>query len=337
VTETGLDLASYVSLAQAKSKALALRKQIANGICPITARRMDKANATTFKEVCDAWVATHRPSWRSASQLKNCNVLLMQHGRALHHLAVKDVTPAHIERALQPLWAQTPKQARRALSMIERVLDYAKAKGYREGDNPAQWKGNMEYRFPKQPATERAHFEAMDYSKVPGFVKELRQRQSRSVAACALEFLILTCARSGEVLKSTWDEFDLESRLWTLAPDRTKQGRAHVVPLSDRAVAILQRQKEFANGSPYVFPGNDGALSDRAMAIMLWNNGMKETVHGFRSSFRDWAGNETSFAREPVEHCLAHKCGNAVEQAYRRGDSLAKRRVIMDAWAQFCG
>jgi integrase len=333
-------MAANVSLAQAKSKAGGLRKQIANGICPIHAKRAERGSHVTFKEVADGWIETHKVSWKGgseSSQMKNAVLLLHVHAAPLTQKRVAEITPDMIQSALKELWARTPNQARRTLSMFERVFDYAKAKGFRVGDNPCAWKGNMEYRFPRQRAQDRKHHSAMDYQALPGFVRELRKKQHTATWAVGLEFLILTCTRTSEVLKAQWSEIDWDQRLWTIPADRMKAGRQHQVPLSDRAMALLARQKKYSNQSPFIFTGySREALAGKAMINGLRGMGVKESVHGFRSSFRDYMGNETSFAREPVEHCLAHRLGNSTEQAYRRQTALKKRQEIMEAWSLYC-
>jgi integrase len=220
--------------------------------------------------------------------------------------------------------------------MWARVFDFAKARGAREGDNPAAWRGNMEYRFPRQPNIDRNHYAAMDYVELPGFLAELRARQVRSSAARALEFLILAAARTGEVLNMAWDEIDWDNKVWSLIGMRTKQGRPHRVPLSTRAMELLAVQQQCRNGSPYVFLGNRKQLCGKSMVWVLRDMGSKVTVHGFRSTFRDWCGNETEFPREYVEECLGHLIGNATERAYRRSDALEKRRAILQSWCEFC-
>ncbi|MFS8115803.1 tyrosine-type recombinase/integrase [Rhizobium jaguaris] len=338
VTETGLDLFAHVTMNQAKVKAQNLRRQVSNGICPNTAKRIERANQTTFEQCCRDWIKTHKPSWRSESMTKNCNVLLMLHGKPLLHRPVKSITAHMVEKALSHLWQTHPAQARRALNMWERVFDYAIAKELYAGNNPAAWKSCHQYRFPTRKATDKQHFAAMDYAALPGFIKQLRLRQERATGAVALEFLILTCARTGEVLNATWDEIDFEKRLWSIPAEKTKQGRAHIVPLSDRAVELLQHQLQYRDGSDYVFTGYKGTkLADKAMTMLLRNMKVDCTIHGFRSSFRDWAGDCTEFAREHVEACLAHAVGSQVELAYRRLTALQKRRAIMDAWAEYCG
>jgi integrase len=244
------------------------------------------------------------------------------------------ITTDQIQVALSDLWTKYPNQARRALNMWERVFDYAKAKGMRQGDNPAAWRGCHEYRWPKQRHAERGHFAALPYEQIPEFMNALRQKQGRSITAYALEFVVLTVCRSGEALNMSWSEIDWDNRVWTIPKMRTKQSRQHQVPLSTRAMELLLRQKEVSNGSPYVFTGYKRQLS--AMRWFLKDMGYTVTVHGFRSSFRDWCGDCTEFAREHVESCLGHQVGNGTELAYRRSTALEKRRAIMQAWCKFC-
>jgi hypothetical protein len=283
VTETGLGLFPAVAPNDARSKALDLQKQITQGICPITAKRAARVYPVvqTFGECCEAWIKTHEPGWRSTSQLKSAKVLLFGHGKPLLVVPVASITPDQIQSALANLWARCPLQARRALAMFERVLDFAKARGQRTGDNPAAWRGCHQYRWPKRLHTDHKHYAAMDYVELPGFVAELRARQVRSSAARALEFLILTCARSGEVLGAQWSEIDWDNKVWSLVGMRTKQGRPHRVPLPDRAMELLAVQRQCANGSDYVFTGNGhGPLSGKAMTWVLRDMGSKVKREG---------------------------------------------------------
>jgi integrase len=338
VTETGLGPWPAIAPDDARDKAHELRKQIVNGICPIAARRADRAVATTFAEAADAWIETHKPGWRSASQLKNARILLHQHGAPLAKVPVSEVNPDKIQSALEELWVRHPAQARRALAMFERVLDFARAKGWRNGDNPASWRGMHEYRFPRQKSKELRHFAALPYVELPEFVRKLRVRQSRSSGAVALEFTILTATRTGEVLGMQWSEIDWDNRVWTLPAERTKQGRQHQVPLCNRAMKLLEEQRHYSPGSEYVFTGyKRDRLAEKSMVSVLKNLRVDVTVHGFRSTFRDWAGDMTDFAREHVEECLAHSVGNGTERAYRRQNGLEKRRLIMEEWSGFCG
>jgi integrase len=336
-TETGLNLANVVSLTQAKARAGDLRKQIASGVCPIHAKRDLCASQVTFKECCDQWIETHKPSWRGKSMEKDVNILLHQHGAALANKPVRHITPDVVQGALTELWAKYPLQGRRALAAWERVLDFAKAKGWRQGDNPASWRGCHEYRFARVREIDRKHWDALPYEMMPEFMVALRKKQARSISAVALEFCILTAARSGEVFGMQWSEIDWDKRTWTVPASRMKAGREHVVPLCARAIEMLILQRQYSNGSEYVFTGNRQAkLTNTSMRSVLGYMRVKTSVHGFRSTFRDWAGDKTHFQREHVEACLAHRVGNAVEQAYRRQTALEKRRVILEAWAAFC-
>jgi integrase len=225
--------------------------------------------------------------------------------------------------------------ASRLRGRIEKVLDAARAKGFRNGENPARWRGHLDHLLPKQSKLIRGHHAAMPYNDIAAFVGRLRQ--SDSLAARALELTILTAARSGEILGMRWSEIDLDKRVWTLPPDRMKAGREHRVPLPECAVAILRQLAEIRTGD-FVFPGQrkNRPLSNMAMEMMLRRMNADFTVHGFRSSFRDWAGNETHYPRDLIETALAHVIGDKAEQAYRRSDALEKRRQLMEAWAAYC-
>jgi integrase len=336
VTETGLGLIQVLTLAEAKSKVLDLQKQIAQGICPITAKRTSRGQTTTctFGQCCEAWIKTHEPSWRSTSQLHNVRVLLFGHGKPLLGVPVSTITPDMVQATLSGLWAKHPNQARRALAAFARVLDFARARGMRQGDNPANWRGCQEYRFPRSNKINSNHYAAMDYTELPEFLTKLRARQKRSAGARALEFLILTAARTGEVLNMTYDEIDWDAKVWNLVGMRTKQGRAHRVPLSTRAMNLLERRKSCSN---FVFFGyNRRQLSAKIMPYVLRSMGSTVTVHGFRSTFRNWAGDVTDYQREHIEECLGHAVGNATERAYRRSDALEKRRAILQSWCEYC-
>jgi integrase len=239
---------------------------------------------------------------------------------------VDTITTEHVLAVLKPIWTRR----------IEKVLDAAKAKGYRSGENPARWRGHLDHLLPKPRKLTRGHHAAMPYEEVPAFISELRKRQA--TAALALEFCILTAARSGEVLGVRRSEIDFDKKVWTVPASRMKGGREHRVPLSTRAFGIITELVE-SHSSEFIFPGQmqKKPMSNMAMDMMLRR--MKRTgvtVHGFRSSFRDWAGNVSSFPREVTETALAHVIGDKAEQAYRRSDALDKRRKLMDAWAAYC-
>jgi integrase len=232
---------------------------------------------------------------------------------------------------LQPLWAKTPETASRLRGRLELVLDFAKAQGWRTGENPARFKGHLENILPRRSKLARSHHAAMPYGELPAFIRGLRAHES--IATHALEFLILTAARLGEVLGATWPEMDLEAAVWTIPASRMKAGQEHRVPLSPAAVAILKHAAE-CQFSEFIFVGRSRSrpVSRSALRKVLPAN---VTIHGFRSSFRDWAGNETNFPRELAEQSLAHRTGDATELAYRRGDALEKRRALMTAWANY--
>jgi integrase len=250
---------------------------------------------------------------------------------------VSKIAAPDVLAVVGPLWSTKTETAIRVRARIERVLDYAKAKGYRSGDNPARWKGGLEALLPKpKPQSKRVrHLAAMDYRKVPTFMAKLRQQET--VVASALEFQVLTAARTGEVLNATWGEIDLENKLWTVAAERMKASREHVVPLSTRALSILRDMKKLRT-SEFVFVGfRDGKpMWGNTVLRVLKQMGHNVTAHGFRSSFRDWCGDATNYPREIAEAALAHTVGDQTERAYRRLSALEKRRELMDAWANYC-
>ena len=248
---------------------------------------------------------------------------------------VDAIETADVLTVLQPIWQTKPETASRVRGRIERILNAAKAKGYRSGENPAAWRGHLDNLLPKQSRLSRGHHAAMPYAKLPAFVAQLRARDA--MAARALEFTILTAARSGEVRGAVWSEIDLGAKVWTIPPERMKAARQHSVPLSARAIDIL-REVSRARNSDFVFPGQLAGkpLSALALERLLIRIGIEDTVHGFRSTFRDWCGEETHFARELAEHALAHAMGDKAEQSYRRGNALEKRRALMEAWSTFC-
>jgi integrase len=260
---------------------------------------------------------------------------LREYAAPLRSMPIDTITTEDILGVLKPIWSTKAETTSRLRGRVERVLNAAKAKGYRSGENPAAWRGHLENLLPKRQKLARGHHAAMPYADVPAFVARLRERQA--TAALMLEFAILTTARSGEVLGARWPEIDFGAKVWTIPPERMKAGREHRVPLSERAVTILNKMNEARTGE-YAFPGSVGGrpLSVMAMDMVLRRMGQDVTVHGFRSSFRDWAGNETHFPRELAEHALAHVIGDKAEQAYRRSDALEKRRALMDAWAAYC-
>jgi integrase len=337
VTEMGLGGAD-VTLAESRDRATHARKLVATGVNPIEARRADRLAQQGCKTFWDCATALHtskRTEWRSPKHAGQWLASVEQHAKSLHAVPVDEVDTAAVLGALQPIWKAMPETASRLRGRIEATLDYAKAHGLRSGDNPARWRGHLALILPRRGKLAKAHHAAMPYGDVPAFIGRLRERPA--MAATALEFAILTAARSGEVLGAQWQEIDLDAKVWTIPAARMKAAKEHRVPLSCRAVAIVKGLAEARTGA-FVFSGQRPGkpLSGMALEMVLRRMKIKATPHGFRSSFRDWVGDATHFPRELAEAALAHVAGDATEQAYRRSDALEKRRAIMTAWAQYC-
>ncbi len=340
VTETGLGSADVVSLAEVRDKAHEARKLLERGENPIEAKRQAATVETrkpTFGQCADALIAAKESEWRNEKHRNQWRMTLENYAAPLRSRPVDEIDTAAVLAVLTPLWQTRAETASRLRGRIEAVLDAAKARGHRSGENPAAWRGHLSHLLPKRGKLSRGHFEAMAYSDLPAFIGKLRHMES--TVALALELLVLTATRSGEVRGATWNEFDLDAKVWTIPAERTKAGRQHRIPLAARAAEIIGKAAEAKTGE-LVFPGRrpDRPLSGTAMEMLLRRMKIEgATPHGFRSSFRDWAGNETHFARELAEAALAHSTGNAVEAAYRRSDALEKRRALMEAWADYCG
>jgi integrase len=332
--EMGLGSLRDVPLAKARQRAADARQKLADGLDPIALR--DKPKTMTFGEAADALFENLSPSWRGEKHRANWKMTLTVYCASLWAKSVAEIGTEDVLKILQPLWAAKPVTASRLRGRIERVLDFARARGQRSGENPARWRGHLDAILPRPRKFAQRHHKAMPFDEVPASVAAVRER--REVASRALEFLILTAARSGEVLGAQWDEVNFEARVWTVPAIRMKGGREHRVPLSARAIEIL-REMERYRFSEFVFPGfkHKKPLSKMALDRVLRRMKVDVTVHGFRSAFRDWAGERTHFPREVAEAALAHLVGDAVERAYRRGDALEKRRKLMDAWAGFLG
>lgn len=340
--EIGLGGLASVPLARARELAATCREAMVMGQDPRDALR-PKRTAITFGELATEVIASLEAGWRNDKHRQQWRNTLHMYAGPLLDKSVDDIDTEDVLAVLKPIWTTKAETASRVRGRIERILDAAKAKGLRCGENPARWRGHLNMLLPKRQELQRGHHPAMPWREVPQFVAELRNKTSTS--ALAFEFLILTAARSGEVLKSKrngvvlgmrWDQVDFEATLWIVPADRMKGGREHRVPLADRALQIL-RTAEGLN-SEYVFPGQDGRspLSETALSALLRRMGRgRYTVHGFRSSFRDWTYDATSSSNEIAEAALAHVGGNKVERAYRRSDALERRRGLMNAWAQF--
>jgi len=333
--EMGLGSAVSVTLADAREKAATARRKIAQGLNPIDERRRD-GGIPTFGEIADEVRESLSAGFRNEKHKAQWKSTLETYAAPLRGKPVDIIVTDDVLAVLKPIWSAKPETASRVRGRIEKVLDAAKAKSFREGENPARWRGHLDHLLSRQSKLSRGHHAAMPYEEVAAFVARLREREAAS--ALALELCILTAARSGEVLGMRWAEIDLDKKIWTVPATRMKAGREHRVPLASRAVAIL-RQLEKVNTGEFVFPGQarNKPLSNMAMEMVLRRMKIEDaTVHGFRSSFRDWAGNVSSAPREVVETALAHVIGDKAEQAYRRRDALEKRRKLMEAWAGYC-
>ncbi len=332
--EMGLGSYPVITLAAARRKAETCRIAVAEGRDPIEEKQRDAE--PTFAECTALFLESMESQWRNAKHRQQWRNTLASYCSPIQTKRVSEITTDDVLRVLTPIWREKNETASRLRGRIERVLDYAKARGWREGENPAVWRGHLRNILPVRQKLQRGHHAAMPYGDVPAFVARLRE--SEAMAARALEFLILTAARSGEVLGARWSEFDLEHGLWTVPAERMKAGKVHRVPLSSRALAIVNALHEVRTGD-HVFPGQkpNRPLSVMAMAMLMRRLEVDSyTVHGFRSAFRDWVAEETAFQREVAEAALAHAVGDTVERAYRRGDALDKRRKLMDAWQAFC-
>jgi integrase len=330
--EMGLGSLRDVSLAKARDRATEARQSLVDGLDPLATRNRPKV--MTFGEAADALIESMSSSWRNDKHRAQWRMTLTLYCEPVRSKSVAEVTTEDVLKVLKPLWTEKPETASRLRGRMERVLDFARARGQRAGENPARWRGHLDAVLPKRARLTRGHHKAMPFDDVPAFIAALREREG--VAPRALEFAILTAARSGEVLGARWEELSLEKGLWTVPARRMKAGREHRVPLSRRAVEIL-RDMERVRLSEYVFPGMKRGRPLSVMALEMVLRRMKQdvTVHGFRSAFRDWAGERTHFPREVAEAALAHLVGDAVERAYRRGDALGKRRELMDLWDAF--
>jgi integrase len=343
--EMGLGPTHTVSLAEARQKALECRKARLDGRDPIEARRakrmqakLDVAKAITFAACAERYIASHKASWRNPKHAAQWPATLGTYVYPVFgSLPVQAVDVGLVMKGIEPIWAQKPETAGRVRGPIESVLDWATARGYRQGENPARWRGHLENLLPKKSKVRRVeHHAALPYAEIAAFMTELRQQEG--VAARALEFAILTAARTGEVIGAKWDEIDLSDHLWVVPAERMKAGKVHRVPLSDATLAILEGMRKIRQGD-HIFPGGKAGrpISNMAMLMLLRRMGRGDlTAHGFRSSFRDWAAERTTFPAEVAEMALAHTVGDKVEAASRRGDLFGKRRQLSDAWAKFC-
>jgi integrase len=340
----GLGAYPALSLADARKRADECRAQRAQGIDPINARKAERAEQAvtaakvmTFDQCADAYMTAHRASWRSPIHARQWQASLATHvSPVLGKLPVGEIDTGLVMKVLEPLWRAKPETASRVRGRIEVVLDWAKVRGLRSGENPAQWRGHLAHLLPqRRKVHKRKHYSALPYAELPAFLAELRKQEG--TPARALEFAILTAARTGEVLGARWDEIDEGAKVWTVPASRMKAGHEHRVPLSPAALALVKRVKASRESAHVFAGGRTPTLGDAAFRQLLRLMGRTDiTSHGFRSSFRDWCAEATNYPREIAEAALAHMTGSDVERAYRRTDLLERRRRLMEAWAEFC-
>lgn len=358
--EMGMGGYPDVTLAGAREKARVMRAKIENGIDPLAERRAARdaltaavASAMTFQQAAEKYIEANEAGWKSQKHSAQWSSSLEMYANPkIGKLPVSGIETAHIVGIIEPIWKDKTETASRLRGRIENILDWATVRGYRKGENPARWRGHLDKMLPARSKVQRvAHHPALDYREVGAFVAALREVEG--TGARALEFAILCAARSGEVRGATWDEIDTDAGLWIIPATRMKAEREHVVPLSDKAVKLLDKLPRMA-GCDLIFPNSkNDSLSDMTLTAVIrrmdeastkvGGNGWRDragkviTAHGFRSTFRDWAGETTAYPREVIEHALAHQLADKAEAAYQRGTLLDKRRRLMSDWSKACG
>ena len=340
--ETGLGGFPAVTLAQAREKARRIREDIDRGIDPVEAKRAAQAalraeqdRSITFEKAARKCHAAKEPEFKSEKHKKDWISSLQMHAfPAIGTRPVDSIELPDVLRVLEPIWTEKTETATRVRQRLESVLTWATVSGYRKGDNPARWEGNLKEVLPTpSKVTKVRHHRALAWKDVPDFMKDLSQREG--VGARALEFAILTATRSGEVRGATWDEIDLEQKIWRIPGERMKRDKAHTVPLSDAAVDLLENLPRL---SDCVFPNTKGTMiSDATMSAVCKRMGIDATPHGFRSNFKDWARHETSYADEVSELALAHVNSDSTRSAYARDELIPQRKRMMAEWAKFLG
>lgn len=344
--EVGLGSYSDVSLSAARIKAGELRIMLLEGKDPKTemaarraALKVVTTKGMTFDEAAAACIADKRAGWKNEKHAEQwVNTLGTYASPIIGKLPVASIDLALVRKVLDPIWTTKNETASRVRQRLEAVLAWATVSGYREGENPARWRGFLDHLLPKPSKVQKqVHHPALPYREMGAFFQKLRQHQG--MASLALQLTILTAARTGEVIAARWEEFDLEEKIWAVPAERMKAGKEHVVPLSEQALKILKDLLATREDDQFVFPGGkaDSHLSNMAMSALLKRmSRMDITVHGFRSTFRDWAGEQTNFPREVIEHALAHQLKDKAEAAYSRSTMPEKRRALMEAWAEYC-
>ncbi len=343
--EMGLGPYPDVSLEAARGKAAELRELLRAGRDPMAERvarratlRADLAKELTFDQAAAACLSDRRAAWRNEKHAAQWSSTLATYvSPVLGKLPVSAIDLPLVRKVLDPIWITKNETASRVRQRIETVLAWATVSGFRKGENPARWRGHLDQLLPRPSKVQKAeHHPALPYDQISAFMGELRQRTGTS--ALALEFTILTAARTREVIEAQWEEFDLKRKVWVIPAARMKAGKTHTVPLSSRAMAILEALGEVQEGSHVFLGSQEGTpLSNMAMIALLKRMGRSDiTVHGFRSTFRDWAGEQTTYPREVIEHALAHQLKDRSEAAYARSTLPEKRRTLMEDWAAYC-
>jgi integrase len=341
--DMGLGPLDLVSLAQARDRVLDLRREVRNGVDPIEQKRQAKVvrlaarGEMTFSQATTEYIDAHEAAWSDKRAWPD--TMRLHVNPVIGDLPVAAVDLAAVMRVLEPIWQTKTKTAQNIRGRIEAVLDWAAVRNLRKGENPARWRGNLDSLLARPSRLAQVeHHKALPYSEIPAFMAELRTRDG--MAPAALDFVVLTCARAGEVLGATWDEIDLGSRVWTVPAARMKGSREHRSPLSSGALAVLDRMAAFkSNSQAHVFLGQRSGRPMTPPALLQCLAYVRPgiTVHGFRSSFRDWAAEQTDFPTEAAELALAHTVGSKVERAYRRSDLFSRRRELAERWSAYCG
>lgn len=332
-----------VTLAGAKEAARIARAKISEGIDPVAERQAQRsalaaaiAATMTFSEAAGKYISAHESGWKSAKSSAQWISSLESYAfPVIGKISVSDIETAHIMRVLEPIWTTKTETASRVRGRMESIIDWATVRGFRKGENPARWRGHLEHLLAARSDVQKTeHFSALPFAEIGAFMAELRRQEG--LGARALEFAILTAARSGEVRGATWAEIDLQGAVWTIPATRMKAEREHRVPLSDKSLELLNALPHMA-GTDLVFPSaKNTVLSDMTLTAVLRRMNLSVTAHGFRSTFRDWAGETTAYPKEVIEHALAHQLKDKAEAAYARGSQFNKRRRLMGDWAKYC-
>lgn len=343
--DMGLGSAETVGLAEAREMAREARKSIQEGFDPIEARKarkqarmLEQASSISFQDCAEKYIAAHKAGWRNPKHADQWSSTLEAYAYPVFgKLPVASVDTALVLKAIEPIWSTKTETASRVRGRIESILDWATAREFRVGENPARWRGHLDKLLPARKKVQKVeHHRALPYTEIGAFMADLREQEG--FAAWALEWLILTASRTSETIGATWDEIDFEAKIWTIPGDRIKGGKEHRVPLSPQALKIAKEMHKVKDGEYFFQGGKIGKpLSSNALLNLLKRMERTDlTAHGFRSTFRDWAAEMTNYPREVAEMALAHTVSDKVEAAYRRGDLFNKRKRLMNEWAKYC-